>query len=764
MLPLIPLLSLLAVMAESQDKRKTCTQCTVKISAIDPHLTCLRHNVSCFKGYEYDPTGCTHCTTLFDNYKTGAAIHLAAFKDRIVAMQRSIKHAVNSTSASVPVAVKARFDAGVRNPFAPHARHLDPRPRSRAEPYSSSGETPNPLPKPIDLPGQAITQTGTNELLLSPPGAPVAASTFEGFNDQATPQETPDEPLPSTSRGRPTKHTTRVRSSSSSTSPTPRRKLARRERDHDFATLLHQKDAATNLRIEQCEANTNKRMDDLAKSIAQVSQMMAAFSRNNNPQQPANPPQQPQNPPQQPRDTTPPPVTPLADPAPPHPAPPHPEVFPDEDQEWWDDHDDYEEDYPAHSEVDPYDPNHPELEVPADLVGRFFYLPDEAEVYDDAIVFKGRVCNPDSFDWDTHRGKDIMTPLQWSADISFLIDEAPKVTSPMEQEETKGKYFACVRKIVDKNAHSRWGLESIPDQLSLSVGRPSRFLLSLKTDFPTKPMPFSLSPNPTSGSQAEALAFAAAPKLGKDAHVLPGLLTTFTKDLPDALRSKDFAARQQLHGLLFAHETSKFLGNIGEEALKKGGGENSVMRSMERISSNAVIPTLQALISNAINTAIKIRRELRERALAPCKNPAIKVTLQGGSLFSATLFDPENIKQAEDCARNLPPVFNINMPKAQRSLPFSGGHSSSFRGSARGRGSFRGAQSSQRGPRSHRDSSRGSYYSQASSSHYQDDGPSYEDRQWRQQQRSTTSTRKGGPRNRGKGSYRGQKNKAGGRK
>ena len=313
-------------------------------------------------------------------------------------------------------------------------------------------------------------------------------------------------------------------------------------------------------------------MDDLAQSIAQVSQMVAALSGNNNPRQPQNPPQQPQNPPQQPRVTTPPPVSPLADPAPPRPAPPHLEVLPDEDQEWGDDGEYYDEDYPAHSEVDPYDPHHPELEVPADLIGRFFYLPDEAEVYDDAIVFKGRVGNPDSFDWDTHHGKDIMTPLKWSADISFLIDEAPKVTSPMEQEETNGKYFACVLKIVDKNAHSRWGLESIPDQLSLSVGRPSRYLLSLKTDFPTKSMPFSLSPNPTSGSQAEALAFAAAPKLGKDAHVLPGLLTTFTKDLPDALRSKDFEARQQLHGLLFAHETSKFLGNIGDEALKKGGG------------------------------------------------------------------------------------------------------------------------------------------------------------------------------------------------
>ena len=143
------------------------------------------------------------------------------------------------------------------------------------------------------------------------------------------------------------------------------------------------------------------------------------------------------------------------------------------------------------------------------------------------------------------------------------------------------------------------------------------------------------------------------------------------------------------------------------------------MRSMERISSNAVIPTLQALISNAINTAIKIRRELRERALAPCKNPAIKVTLQVGSLFSATLFDPANIKQAEDCARNLPPVFNVNMTKDQHSLPFSGGHSSSFRGSPRGRGFFRGSQSSQQGPRIHRGSSRGSYYPQANSSYYQ---------------------------------------------
>ena len=300
--------------------------------------------------------------------------------------------------------------------------------------------------------------------------------------------------------------------------------------------------------------------------------MVAAFSGNINPQQPPNPPQQPQNPTQQPGVAPPHPIPPpqqppppLAETAPPRPTPSHSEEHPDEDQKLWEEEEYYDEDDSAQSEVDPYDPHHPELEVPADLVGKFFYLSDEAEVYDDAIVFKGRVCNPDSFDWDTHRGKDIMTPLQWNANIHFLIDEAPKVTSPMEQEETKGKYFACVRKIVDKNTYSRWGLESIPYQLSLRVGRPSRFLLSLKTDFPAKNLPFSLSPNSTSENQAEALAFAAAPKLGKDAHVLPGLLTTFSKDLPDALRSNDFEARQQLHGLLFAHEISKFLGNIGED-------------------------------------------------------------------------------------------------------------------------------------------------------------------------------------------------------
>ena len=250
--------------------------------------------------------------------------------------------------------------------------------------------------------------------------------------------------------------------------------------------------------------------------------------------------------------------------------------------------------------------------------------------------------------------------------------------------------------------------------------------------------PFSLSPNPTSGSQAEALAFATAPKLGKDAHVLPDLLTTFTKDLPDALRSKDFEACQQLHGLLFAHETSKFLGNIGEEALKEGGGGRT--RSGDPWSASH--PMRSSRLSRPsspmpLTLPLKSGGNYGSKPWLRAKTLPSRLLCKGAALFSATLFDPKNIKQAEDCVRNLPPVFNINMPKAKHSLPFSGGHSSSFRGSPRGRGSFRDSLSSQRGPRSHRGSSRGSYYSQAASSYYQEDGSSYDDRQWRQQQHTT---------------------------
>ena len=725
--------------------------------------------MSCFKEYEYDPTGCDHCTELFANYKGGATIHLSAFKDRVVAMQRSIKNAVRSGSTKVPEPVKARFLAGVRNPFAPHARHLDPRPRSRTEAYSFLGEIPNPPPKPQEI----LNQAGTGELLLTPPHAPIVPSTFEGFTDQAVQQQAPETLQPSSSRGSTAALNTRGRSSSSSASPTPRQKAAKRDRDHDFAAMLHQADAANIHRIEQYQAKNNERMDYLAKSITQVSQMVATLSEKITLIQPQNP-QQPQAPPQQQ-----PMIAPPHHQLPPPQQPPHPqeetthlhphallhlEEYPEGDQEIGEEEEDYYEEEPDQGEVEPYDPHHPEMEVPADLVGKFFYLPDEAEVYDDAVVFKGRVCNPDFFDWDTHRGKDIMTPIKWNSDIHFLIDEAPNFTSPMEQEETRGKYFACVRKIVDKYVHSRWGLESNPDQLSLSVSRPSRFLLSLKPDFPNKTLPFSLSSNPTSDSQAEALAFATAPKLGKEAHVLPGLLTTHTRELPDALRTKDFKARQMLHGLLFAHETSKFLGNIGKEAIRNGGGENSVMRSMVQISSNAVVPTLQALIAQAVNTAVKARKDLRERALASCKNPAIKVTLQGGNLFSPTLFDPVNVKQAEDCARNMPPIINVNVAKPQRPLPFTRGQSSNFRGSPRGRDTPRGPyhQGTQQGPRSYRGSARGAYHPTPLSYYYQEDGYSYEGRQ--QPQNPAPSTRRGGPRYQGKGTYRNQKNKTGGRK
>ena len=165
------------------------------------------------------------------------------------------------------------------------------------------------------------------------------------------------------------------------------------------------------------------------------------------------------------------------------------------------------------------------------------------------------------------------------------------------------------------------------------------------------------------------------------------------------------------------------------------------LRMSERITSNYTIPLLQSAITEALASAVAIRKEMRTKALQGCKSNIIRITLQGRSLLSPTLFHPDAIAQAEECARNAPPpppVLHVNIdggrlraPTITTSKPHQGGGprfpANRGRGSgphvSRGWGqrSHRGSTSSLRGshkPQTEKSSYHSSYGAEASKDYH----------------------------------------------
>ena len=225
------------------------------------------------------------------------------------------------------------------------------------------------------------------------------------------------------------------------------------------------------------------------------------------------------------------------------------------------------------------------------------------------------------------------------------------------------------------------------------------------------------------------LAFASSHKLPKEAHRLTGLLAGATTEVPDSLRSKDFQARQLLHGLLFTHESLKFNDQIATSALTQQ--HSQPVKAMNHVSVHGCIPTIQTMIINQLQICKEIRHLLRQKAAASVQPRSVQISLTDGDLFSTTLFKPSAVAKAEDGLRNTPPTLTID-PKCLIPQPSSSTTRGSYRSRSsvlRGRGSsFRGrgnyqASSTQRsfhtaptrrGTRpgtfsSHRASHRGSY-------------------------------------------------------
>ena len=292
------------------------------------------------------------------------------------------------------------------------------------------------------------------------------------------------------------------------------------------------------------------------------------------------------------------------------------------------------------------------------------------------------------FEWGTHRGCNTCTPIRWSIDIEQFLRQAARVTSKPDASESRTKLFHSISKIIDKPALTHLGLVSHPTKpFTVATGRPSRFLGGLGDDTPFKAPPFSLWHQDTVSDRALALDFASAPKFSRDSHKLPGLLSPHSRELPDSLRSRDFKARAHLLSLINAHESARYSSTISDEELKGCKHKESqlamALRMSERVTANYTIPLLQSAITEALASAVAIRKEMRTKALQGCKSIIIRITLQGRSLLCPTLFHPEAITQAEECARNAPPpppVLHVNIdggrlraPTISTSKPHHGG-------------------------------------------------------------------------------------------
>ena len=328
--------------------------------------------------------------------------------------------------------------------------------------------------------------------------------------------------------------------------------------------------------------------------------------------------------------------------------------------ETWEEDEEGIDGYPDDPPGDEYDPLNPELSIPPEFLNDFFLVPDEAIVYNDYIDFLGTELDTADFEWGTHRGCNTCKPFRWSIDIEQFLRQAARVTSKPDASESRTKLFHSISKIIYKPALTHLGLVSHPTKpFTVATGRPSRFLGGLGDDTPFEPPPFFLCHQDTVSNRALALDFAAAPKFSRDSHKLPGLLSPHSHELPDTLRSRDFKARAHLLSLINAHESARYASTISDEELKGYKHMESqlamALRMSERITANYTIPLLQSAITEALASAVAIRKEIRTQALQGCKSNIIQITLQGRSLLCPTLFHPEAITQAKECAGNAPP-------------------------------------------------------------------------------------------------------------
>ena len=682
---LLVLISPSCLAASGEKAKKSCSVCAYKFAVADPHPTCLKHNTTCFRHFEFVPEGCIHCSYLIKKFKEGEKKQQAVFLARIDAMQHKVSYLAKTNPDKLPERVKNRFLAGDKNPFAPHMRHLDPRPRTSRSLTRERSSTPLPAqPPPVEAPraepdalASAVAQAGIDLFADSSDPPP-----FQGFeSSRASPDYQP--PCPESPRHR-FEENEYGHDFSRSSSPEPPRKMPRRALSpgphrssgpHRPRSRTPRRSPSLDPRgrsptrppswdqvrsmIRESETRMGSALDRMAQTLESLVQQRTP---------PVEPPRA-----QAVQEYHP---TPRGhDHEDEEEIPGHEEEDPSsyaesrQHTETWEEEREDVDGYPDDPPADEYDPLNPELSIPPEFLNDYFLVPDEAIVYNDYIDFLGNELDTADFEWGTHRGCNTCKPIRWSADIERFLRQAARVTSKPDASESRTKLFQSVTRIIDKPALTHLGLVSHPTKpFTVATSRPSRFLGSLGDDTPFKPPPFTICHQDIVTDRALALDFAAAPKFSRDSHKLPGLLSPHSRELPDILRTKDFKARAHLLSLIHAHESARYASTISDEELKSHKHKESqlamALRMSERITANHTIPLLQSAITEALSTAVAIRREMRTKALQGCKSNIIRITLQGRSLLCPTLFHPEAVAQAEECARNAPPpppVLHVNI-------------------------------------------------------------------------------------------------------
>ena len=366
-----------------------------------------------------------------------------------------------------------------------------------------------------------------------------------------------------------------------------------------------------------------------------------------------------------------------------------------------------------------YDPHHPGLTYqpspstsvqaptppPTAASPNFYFFPDTCTLYDHAVVIREHEIFVDSgeLEFSRHNGMEIFRPLLMTEAVKALMEEACLVVPRKDLGDTKQDHFKSLLKVVNMSSYHRFGFRSSDLQdLAFTTNRPSRFIESIKehrdiTSHTHKVVPFSLLLEPGAESQNKLLAFASAPKLGKDCHKLPGMLGGQTREVPDTLRTRDYEIRQLLAGLLTTHEFTKLSSNITSDVIFKRLEEDCAgradrveahVKSVERINNHLSIPILQTLITNTVALAKQIRYELREKATSEIESHSVKTSLNEGSLLSQGLLDGDAVLKAEESYRSTPTSVHIHTPGFARPRPTT---SYGSRGPSRGsRNSFRG--------------------------------------------------------------------------
>ena len=116
---LLVLISPSCLAASGEKAKKSCSVCAYKFAVADPHPTCLKHNTTCFRHFEFIPEGCIHCSYLIKKFKEGEKKQQAVFLARIDAMQHKISYLAKTNPDKLPERVKNASLLGTKIPLPP---------------------------------------------------------------------------------------------------------------------------------------------------------------------------------------------------------------------------------------------------------------------------------------------------------------------------------------------------------------------------------------------------------------------------------------------------------------------------------------------------------------------------------------------------------------------------------------------------------------------------------------------------------------------